>query len=61
MWSSGTAYLSDDLFHWASVIKIQLSMLVLYNADIIISSKCNLFLPWSGVDPGIQVSGGGHT
>jgi hypothetical protein len=47
------------LFHWASVIKIQMSILVLYNADIIISSKYNLFLPWSGADPGIQVMGGG--
>ena len=34
------------LFQWASTIKIQLSMLVLYKADIIISSECNLFLPW---------------
>jgi hypothetical protein len=35
------------LFQWASTIKIQLSVLVWYNADlIIISLKINLFLPW---------------
>ena len=37
------------LFQWTSTIKIQLSMLVFYKADIIIIIillKCNLFLPW---------------
>jgi hypothetical protein len=35
------------LFQWASTIKIQLSMLVWYKADlIIISLKINLFSPW---------------
>jgi hypothetical protein len=35
------------LFKWASTIKIKLSMLVKYNADlIIISLKINLFSPW---------------
>ena len=35
------------LFQWASTIKIQLSMLVKYKADlIIISMKNNLFSPW---------------
>jgi hypothetical protein len=35
------------LFQLASTIKIQLSVLVSYKADIIIiSTKCNLFLPW---------------
>ena len=35
------------LFEWASTIKIQLSVLVYYKADlIIISLKINLFSPW---------------
>jgi hypothetical protein len=35
------------LFQWASIIKIQLSVLVQYKADvIIISLKIYLFLPW---------------
>ena len=35
------------LFQWASTIKMQLSMLVLYKTDlIIISLKINLFSPW---------------
>jgi hypothetical protein len=35
------------LFQWSSTIKIQLSMLVQYKADLtIISLKINLFLPW---------------
>ena len=35
------------LFHWASTIKIQLSLLVWYKANlIIISLKTNLFLLW---------------
>ena len=35
------------LFQWPSTIKIQLSVLVQYNADlIIISLKINLFSPW---------------
>jgi hypothetical protein len=35
------------LFQWASTIKIQLSVLVYYKADlIIISLKINLFWPW---------------
>ena len=35
------------LFQWASTVKIQLSMLVWYKADlIIISLKINLFFPW---------------
>jgi hypothetical protein len=35
------------LFQWASTIKIQLSMLVEYKADlIIISLKINKFSPW---------------
>ena len=33
------------LFQWASTIKIQLSMLVYYKADLIISLKINLFSP----------------
>jgi hypothetical protein len=41
---------SGLLFQWASTIIIQLSILVLYKADIfiiiIISSKCHLFLSW---------------
>ena len=37
----------DLLFQWASTIKIQLSVLVYYKADlIIILLKINLFLPW---------------
>ena len=37
------------LFQWTSTIKIQMKMLVWYKADIIIiSSKCNLFVPWYG-------------
>jgi hypothetical protein len=35
------------LFQWASTIKIQLSLLVYYKADLInISLKINLFSPW---------------
>ena len=35
------------LFQWASTIKIQLRVLVLYKADLIINSlKINLFSPW---------------
>ena len=35
------------LFQWASTMKIQLGMLVLYKVDlIIISLKINLFAPW---------------
>jgi hypothetical protein len=34
------------LFQWASTIKIQLSVLVEYKADLIISLKINLFSPW---------------
>jgi hypothetical protein len=35
------------LFQWASTIKIQLSVLIWYKADlIIISLKINLFSPW---------------
>ena len=34
------------LFQWAITIKIKLSMLVLYKADLVISLKINLFLPW---------------
>ena len=35
------------LFQWASTMKIQLGMLVLYKVDlIIISLKINLFSPW---------------
>ena len=37
------------LFKWASTIKIQFSVLVMYKADIIIISlKINLFSPWYG-------------
>ena len=37
------------LFQWASTKKIQLSVLVLYKADIIIISlKIDLFSPWYG-------------
>ena len=36
------------LFQWASTIKIQLSVLVYYKADIIIISlKINLLSPWN--------------
>ena len=34
------------LFQWASTIKIQLSLLVLYKTDLIISLKINMFSPW---------------
>ena len=48
MWPSGTACLSADCwFQWASTIKIQHRVLVLYKADlIIIALKINLFSPW---------------
>jgi hypothetical protein len=43
----GIKSLHKLLFQWVSTIKIQLSMLVKYKADlIIISLKINLFLPW---------------
>jgi hypothetical protein len=43
----GEISIRELLFQWASTIKIQLSVLVKYKADlIIISLKINLFLPW---------------
>jgi hypothetical protein len=38
--------ISGLLFQWTSTIKIQLSMLVKYKADLIISLKINLFSLW---------------
>jgi hypothetical protein len=34
------------LFQWATTIKIQLSVVVEFKADLIISLKINLFSPW---------------
>jgi hypothetical protein len=43
----GEMSIRELLFQWASTIKMQLSILVLYKADlIIISLKINLFSPW---------------
>jgi hypothetical protein len=40
-------YTHGKLLQWAIIIKIQLSMVLRYTIDIIISSlKSNLFLPW---------------
>ena len=36
------------MFQWTSTIKIQISLLIYYKTDIIISSKCNMFSPWYG-------------
>ena len=43
----GDMFIRELSFQWASTIKIQLSVLVQYKADlIIISLKISLFLPW---------------
>jgi hypothetical protein len=43
-WSHMSTY--GLLFHWISTIKIQLSVLILYKVDLIMSSECNLFASW---------------
>jgi hypothetical protein len=47
MCSNGATCLFADLFRWATTIKIQLSVLAQYKADlIIISFKIDLSSPW---------------